>query len=67
MFSTNARENTKLIDNAFIAGVTQENIQKYILNQDSPILIPEFLVTFLNTEDELSSAVLDVKYLFRYL
>lgn len=60
MFSPNAKENTRLIDSAFIAGVSEENISKYIINSDSDIFVPECLVTFSNTEDSVSSAVLEV-------
>ena len=62
MFSPNAKQNTRLIDSAFIAGVSQENIHKYIISSDSDILVPECLVTFTNTEDSNFSAVLDVNF-----
>jgi hypothetical protein len=60
MFSPNAKENTRLIDCAFIAGINEENINKYILNPQSDVLVPECMVTFSNTEESISSAVLDV-------
>jgi hypothetical protein len=62
MFSPNAKQNTRLIDSAFIAGVSQENIREYILSSDNLTLVPECLVTFSNTEDSNFSAVLDVKF-----
>jgi len=63
MFSPNAKQNTRLLDSAFIAGVSQENIHKYLISSDSDTLVPECLLTFTNTEDSNFSAVLDVKFL----
>ena len=65
MFSPNASENTRLIDSAFIGGVSGDNLQKYILTTDTNLLVPEFLVTFSNSEEDgISSGILDVSFLF---
>jgi hypothetical protein len=64
MFSPNVSENTRLIDSAFIGGVSGENIQKYIITSDSNLLVPECLVTFSNSEEGISSGILDVSFEF---
>ena len=62
MFSPNASENTRLIDSAFLGGVSGDNIQKYIITSDTNLLVPECLVNFSNPEEGISSGILDVSF-----
>ena len=60
MFSPNAEEYTKLVELAFIAGVGEDNLKKYIDSFDVSVLKPECLVSFPHETDLVSDGILEV-------
>jgi hypothetical protein len=62
MFSPNAQEFSKLIEYSFIAGVSQDNIMKYINSGDGSNLTAECLLSFPNPGERINPSVLDVKF-----
>jgi hypothetical protein len=60
MFSTNATESTKLIDVSFIAGVSQEEIKRFI-NNNSMNLKADILTSFPDNKELINNSILDVR------
>jgi hypothetical protein len=57
MFSTNAQDFSKLIEVAFIAGISEENLKSY---NDNLTIKPTCLLSFPNQSELVSSDVLEV-------
>ncbi len=69
MFSSNAFETNKLIENILIAGLNQENLESNIVfkldiinRHPNSSLIPDFLFSFPENKEQLTNTVLDVSF-----
>ncbi len=60
MFSTNAQDYSKLIEIAFIAGISQCNLKSYINTYDNSFLIPDCLLAFPNHKELINRGILEV-------
>jgi hypothetical protein len=58
MFSPNAGESTRLIDNMFIAGVNYENVKKFV-SSSSLIIKPDILMSFPENKELITNSILD--------
>jgi hypothetical protein len=61
MFSTNAQDNSKLVELAFIVGLNLETIRNYRNSaKDSGKLKPECLLAFPNEKELITAGIIDV-------
>ncbi len=62
MFSTNAQDNSKLVELSFIVGLNIETIRNYRSSaNDSGKLKPECILAFPNEKDLVTGGIIDVK------